>query len=71
MRGTRFGHGSEYVVRAIVPGGGERVLIFGRGSAHSRDRMLDGMIEYFDEDGADEIPAKLVKVGRTWLIKRA
>lgn len=75
-RESRFEHDTEFAVKIIVPEGvedveaGERVLTFAKGTgAESRDRTLSGMIEYFAEDGADDIEAKLAKVGRAWLVK--
>jgi hypothetical protein len=77
-RESRFEHDTEYVIKIVVPEGvegveaGERALTFAKGTgAESRDRALAGMIEYFDEDGADDIEAKLVKVGRAWFVKAA
>lgn len=77
-RDGNFEHKREFAIKIIVPEGvegvdpGERVLTFAKGSgATSRDATLEGMVAHFDADGADEIPAKLVKVGRAWLIKAA
>jgi hypothetical protein len=77
-RESRFEHDSEFVIKIVVPEGvegvepGERALTFAKGTgAESRDRTLEGMMEHFGEDGADEIEAKLAKVGRAWLIKAA
>src|SRR5680860_1100990 len=65
-RESRFEHDTEFVIKIIVPEGiedvepGERALTFAKGTgAESRDRTLTGMIEYFDEDDADDIMAKL------------
>ncbi len=75
-RESRFEHDTEFVIKIVVPDGvdgveaGERALTFARGTgAESRDRTLAGMIEYFEQDGADDIPAKLAKVGRAWLVR--
>lgn len=75
-RESRFEHDSEFVIKILVPEGvedvedGERILTFARGTgAESRDRTLTGMIEYFDEEDADDIEAKLEKVGRAWFVK--
>lgn len=77
-REGKFESKREYLVKIIIPEGvegveaGERSLTFAKGSgADSRDALLEGMMGYFDGDDADEIPAKLVKVGRAWLIKAA
>lgn len=76
-RESRFEHDTEFAIKIEVPEGvedvdpGERVLTFAKGTgAESRDRMLAGMIAHFDA-GGDDIKAKLVKVGRAWLIRPA
>lgn len=73
----KFEHKREFHIKVIIPEGvdgveaGDRTLTFAKGSgATSRDGMLEDMIRHFDEDG-DELPAKLVQVGRAWLIKAA
>ena len=76
-RESRFEHDTEFVVKTLIPEGiegvepGERALTFAKGTgAESRDRTLIGMMEYFDEhDAADDITAKLEKVGRAWFVK--
>ncbi len=76
-RESRFEHDTEFVIDIVVPEGvddveaGERALTFAKGTgAESRDATLTGMIAYF-ENGGDDIEAKLIKVGRAWLIKAA
>lgn len=77
-RDGKFESDREFAIKIVVPdhipgvAPGERVMTFAKGSgADSRDAMLTGMIAYFDGPGADEIPAKLTKVGRAWLVKPA
>lgn len=75
-RESRFEHDYEFVIKIVVPEGiegvepGERALTFAKGTgAESRDRTLTGMVEYFGEKGADDIEARLTKVGRAWFVK--
>lgn len=75
-RESRWEHEAEYVIKVVIPEGvedvepGERLLTFAKGTgAESRDRTLTGMVEYFKEDDADDIEAKLTKVGRAWFVK--
>lgn len=77
-RDGKFESKREFLVKIVVPEGvegvepGDRALTFAKGSgAESRDATLDGMMAYFDGPDADEIKAKLVKIGRAWLIKAA
>lgn len=50
----------------------ERILAFPIGSGvESRDRMLEALMAYLAEDGADEVKAKLDKVGRSYIIRQA
>lgn len=77
-RPSRFEHDAEYVIRIVVPDGvdgvapGDRTLTFPKGTnVGSRDALLSGMIEHFATKGADELPAKLVKDGKAWLIRPA
>lgn len=75
-RPSRFEHEAEFVLRIVVPEGvegvapGDRVLTFPKGTnVGSRDAVLSGMVGYFKEPDSDEIPAKLVKEGKAWLIR--
>lgn len=77
-RESRFEHDAEFLLRLDVPDGidgvegGERALTFAKGSgADSRDAMLSGMVDYFDNPEADDIQAKLEKFGRAYLLKAA
>lgn len=50
----------------------ERLLAFPIGSGvESRDSMLKALMAYLEEDGADEVKAKLDKVGRSYIIRQA
>lgn len=68
---------ARYVVSVVVPNPEtgdpeDRLLSFGIGSGvESRDSMLKALGEYLDGDGADEVKAKLDKVGKAYLIREA
>lgn len=67
----------RYVLSVTVPNPEtgdteERLLGFPIGSGvESRDRMLDALKDYLDGDGAEEVKAKLEKVGKAYLIREA
>jgi hypothetical protein len=67
----------RYVVSVTVPNpesgdDEERLLSFPIGSGvDSRDRMLDGLKAYLEGDAAEEVKAKLEKVGRSYIIRQA
>lgn len=52
--------------------GEDRALSFVAGRVESRDRLLDAMMEYLDQEGDVEYPrCKLVRRGQSQLIVRA
>lgn len=61
-------YGPKY--NCIVELDGEsRCLSFGAGSVESRDRMLDAMIDYLEENEGDEVPVYLEKNKQSILIR--
>jgi hypothetical protein len=50
----------------------ERLISFPIGSGvDSRDRMLAALKDYIEGDDAEEVKAKLEKVGRSYIIRQA
>lgn len=52
--------------------GEERAISFGSGKVESRDRMLDAMIEYLDQEGDPEPPVVYIaKVKQSQVLRNA
>ena len=63
--------GPRYVVRVVTSEGEERALSFSVGAVESRDRLLDAMIDYLGDEGAEPPKIRLAKVGNCVLVQSA
>jgi hypothetical protein len=69
-------YGPRYVAKVLAPNPEtgdteERNIGFPIGTVESRDRMLDQMASYLEEDGQEPVVVKLEKVGRSIIIRKA
>jgi hypothetical protein len=77
VREGEYDGNPRYVLDVIVPNpetgdDEERLLGFPINSGvESRDRMLAALMEYLQGDDAEEVKAKLEKVGRAYIIREA
>lgn len=69
-------YGPRYVLKVVVPDGileptdaESRNMAFQIGTVESRDRMLQQMEAYLEGDDAEDVPATLEKVGRSWVLR--
>lgn len=65
---TKYG---ERFITVVELDGEERALSFSTGSVESRDRLLDSLMEYLNEDDAETPLVFLERVGRSILIRNA
>lgn len=63
-------YGERYVLTVTIGDDTEeRRLSFPRGSVESRDRMLDAMEKWLDDDGSEQPVVVIEKVGRSNIVR--
>lgn len=68
FKGNSTEYGPKYNL-IVELDGEERCISFGAGSVESRDRMLDAMIDYLDENEGEEVPVYLERQKQSILIR--